>query len=427
MAAQVVCPACGSRYGRRSVRCALDDTALVALPDPLVGRVLAGRYRVTGALGAGAMAVVYDAVDLRDGARVAVKVPDPEVRDDAALRERFLRECRVGMSVRHPRVAATVDAGDDGAATFLVMERLDGETLAARLARGPLGVADTVACGAQLADALAALHGLGVVHRDLKPSNVFLVDDGGPIDARVLDLGVARVPDDHPLTVAGALVGTARTMSPEQVRGLPATPASDLYSLGAVLYECLTGAALFRGSDLTVRRAHLAAEAPRVRALRPDVPAALDALVDALLAKDPARRPPSAAVVRSRLLAIAEDPAAATEHVHGGAFRGLVAVDDPRVDGAALGEAHRALDALVTHWATLSPALARVAALDHPPRAGASEAALAAHDDARRSALDALRRDGVTRDALRAHVAHARETASAVARALGELLASLDG
>jgi len=426
MAAQVVCPACGSRYGRRSARCALDNTALVALPDPLVGRVLAGRYRVTGALGAGAMAVVYDAVDLRGGARVAVKVPDPEVRDDAALRERFLRECRVGMSVRHPRVAATLDAGDDGAATFLVMERLDGETLAARLSRAPLGVADAVVCGAQLADALAALHGLGVVHRDLKPSNVFLVDDGGSIDARVLDLGVARVPDGHPLTVAGALVGTARTMSPEQVRGLPATPASDLYSLGAVLHESLTGVALFRGSDLTVRRAHLAAAPPRVRSLRPDVPDALDALIDALLAKDPARRPPSAALVRSRLLAIAEDPAAATEHVHAGTFRGLVA-DDPRVDGAALGEAHRALDALVTHWSTLSPAIARVAALDRAPPADASEAALAARDDARRSALDALRRDGVTRDALRAHVAHARETASAVARALGEILASLDG
>jgi serine/threonine protein kinase len=427
MAAQVVCPACGSRYGRRSTRCALDNTALVALPDPLVGRVLAGRYRIVGTLGAGAMAVVYDAVDGRDGARVAVKVFDPMVRDDDGLRERFLRECAVGRSVRHPRVAATLDAGDDGAVTFLVMQRLDGETLAARLARGPLRVSDAVACGAQLADALTALHGIGVVHRDLKPSNVFLVGDvREPIDARVLDLGVARVPDDHPLTVAGAIVGTARTMSPEQVRALPATPASDLYSLGAVLHECLTGAALFRGNDLTVRRAHLAAEPPRVRSLRPDVPVALDALLDGLLAKDPARRPPSAVVVRSLLLKLAEDPSAATEHVHASSLRAVVA-PDPHVDAAAFGEAHHTLDALVAHWSTLSPVLARVAALDVSSPEGASEAELAARDDARRSALDALRRDGVTRDALRAHVAHARETAATVARALGELLASLDG
>jgi len=426
--AGVVCPSCGSRYGRRSARCPLDDSALVPLPDPLVGRALAGRYRVTAPLGAGAMAVVYDAVDVRDGARVAVKVPDPEVRDDASLRERFLREGSVGRSVRHPRVAATLDAGEDGDILFLVMERLDGETLAARLTRGALPVADVVACGAQLADALDALHARGVVHRDLKPSNVFLVGAAdAPLDARVLDLGVARLPDGHPLTVAGAAVGTARTMSPEQVRGASVTPASDLYALGAVLYECLTGAPLFRGNDLAVRRAHLYTEAPRVRALRPEAPEALDALVGSLVAKDPAARPASAAVVRGLLLRMAEAPDAATQFARASHLRARFE-DDPRADPAAVAEARRALDALNEHLATLLPALDRVAhatALAAEHHAGASERDLAALDDARRDALDGLRRDGVTREALRAHLAHARDNALALARSLDAALASV--
>ncbi len=442
--ARKLCPSCGYRYGRAAARCAIDGSALVALDDPLRGRLLAGRYRVGAELGAGAMATVYDGVDERTGAPVAIKVPDPETLADPALAQRFLREGRVGLAVRHPRVAATLDVGLDRDVHFLVMERLDGETLAARVSRGPLSVAEAVSYARQLADALAALHAQGVVHRDVKPSNVFLVAGSGPSErVRLLDLGVAHAAHEDALTASRAVLGTSRTMAPEQARGERATAASDLYALGAVLFEMLTGAPVFRGNDLAIRRAHLATPAPRVRSLRPDAPDDLDELVDVMLAKDPSRRPPSAAHVRERLDAFARHDDGATRLA--GAHAPVVG-DAPEVslDPRLVADCHRALDALARGWSARSPALdgaARVRALEAEMRrltlalvqlsaddaAGArrTELAMALCDDERQTLAASLRSGDVTAAALAPHLDAALDEAERVVAALRALRDSL--
>ncbi len=434
------CPTCGYRYGRTAQQCVLDGSALVAADDPLRGVLLNGRYRLGEELGAGAMGVVYEALDARTGDTVAVKVPDATSLR-GPLRERFLREGRVGLAVRHPHVVATLDVGCDRDTHYLVMERLHGESLGDALTRGPLPVEHARGYARQIADALAALHQRGVVHRDLKPSNVFLVARDAPDRCvRVLDLGIAHVADEDPLTLSHAVMGTARAMSPEQCRGRPATAASDLYALGTVLFEMLTGRPVFEGPDLAVRRAHHALPPPRVRDLRPDAPAELDALVDALLAKDPALRPPDAARVRDALDALRDDPQGT---VAVAAFTAPVTypvnlpapLDPERV---ALARTH--LDAVCLRWQALAPtldALAKLHALDVALAAHTraladarddearrrAELSLAETSDARRIIADALTHAGTTADALRPHL----DAALADARALADAIGSLRG
>lgn len=439
-----VCPRCGFRYGREALRCALDGSALEALPDPLRGRLLGQRYRVGDELGAGSMGTVYEGVDARTGSPVAIKVPDAEALSDGVLRERFLREGRVGMALRHPHLAATLDVGRDGDDHYLVMERLYGETLAARLARGALPIATAVSWARQLADALAALHARGVVHRDVKPSNVFLDAREEPARCvKLLDLGVARDAHDEALTASRAVLGSARTMAPEQARGERATAASDLYSLGAVLFEMLTGAPVFRGNDVALRRAHYAVAPPRARSLRGDVSDDLDELVDVLLAKSPAQRPVSAAHVRDRLAALAAEApdeatrmASPTEHT---ADEGALTVDP-----APVAEARTALAALAARWSALGPALdalvrlraseaelRRVAlALAQMPHDAGDEArrraelAAALADEERRAIVASLRGAGVSREALREGLDAAARDAERLALALRSLGAS---
>jgi tRNA A-37 threonylcarbamoyl transferase component Bud32 len=353
--ARRVCPVCGYRYDASTTRCVIDGSALVALEDPLRGRLLGGRYRVGDELGAGSMATVYEGVDTQTGAIVAIKVADEEALGDGIPRARFEREGRVGRSLRHPNLVATLDVGCDAETLFLVMERLRGETLAARLTRGALPVEVAVTLGAQLAEALSALHGQGVVHRDVKPSNVFLVE-GSP-SARLLDLGVAHADLDDALTASRALLGTARTMSPEQARGERATAASDLYALGAVLFEMLTGAAVFRGNDLAMRRAHVGLAAPRVRSLRPEVGEDLDELVDVMLSKSPASRPPSAAHVAKLLASMAVGaPDEGTRAL--GAYGSTEAEGiDVSVEGERLERCRAGFAALDAQWRALAPTL----------------------------------------------------------------------
>lgn len=358
-----VCPSCGFRYGREATRCALDGSALEALADPLRARLLGGRYRVGDELGAGAMGTVYEGVDERTGSPVAIKVPDAEALSDEVLRERFVREGRVGMALRHPHVASTLDVGCDQGAHYLVMERLYGETLAARVARGALPIATATSFARQLADALDALHARGVVHRDVKPSNVFLDAREEPSRCvKLLDLGVARAEREDALTASRAVLGSSRTMSPEQARGERATAASDLYSLGAVLFEMLTGAPVFRGNDVALRRAHFGVAPPRVRALRGDASDDLDELVDVLLAKSPAQRPVSAAHVRERLDALAAEAPDDATRMAPSTARGPAGLD-VAVDPARVAEAHAALGAIITRWNALAPALDALARL----------------------------------------------------------------
>jgi tetratricopeptide (TPR) repeat protein len=257
-----------------------------AAPPP---RRQIGPYRVLRLLGRGSQAQVFLA--RRKGSRrpIALKVLAPQSDDDLARAE---REVAIVRALAHPRIVRLLDAGraDDGR-IYLALPRLHGETLAARVARGPLPVADVVAIGRQVADALAHAHALGIVHRDLKPSNIFLVDDEG-LDARVLDFGLAGRVDASAPATPGALLGTPAYMSPEQARGDRDIDArADVWGLAAVLYECLAGAPPFHGDSVLATLYRVAfEEPPPLAAQRADVPDALWAVVRRGLSKARAAR-----------------------------------------------------------------------------------------------------------------------------------------
>jgi hypothetical protein len=208
-----------------------------------------GPYDILAPLGAGGMGVVFRARDTRLGREVALKTLPPESAADPARLQRFEQEARAASSLNHPNVLTVFDVGREGSTPFLVTELLEGETLRARLAAGPLPPEQVVALGAQAARGLAAVHEKGIVHRDLKPENLFVTRAGS---LKILDFGVARTTEPAatgtlPLTQSGAVLGTAGYMSPEQVRGRPADPRSDLFALGAILHECLSGQPTFPG------------------------------------------------------------------------------------------------------------------------------------------------------------------------------------
>ena len=267
------------------------------------GITLAGRYRLVGLLGAGGMGQVWRAVDERLGRQVAVKVLVRPEEEDLVLR--LGSEARAAAALSDPHVVAVHDIGEapvDGSrVVYLVMELVDGQPLGQVLAGGLPEVGDVVAWGEQICRGLQAAHGAGVVHRDIKPANILLTADGR---VKVCDFGIARRADalGHPLTGTGAVIGTPSYMSPEQARGDAVIgPGSDLYSLGCLLYELLTGAPPFPGGGWPVLAQHLNQVPVPVRSHRPEVPAELDGLVEELLRKDPARRPANAAEVARRL------------------------------------------------------------------------------------------------------------------------------
>lgn len=283
----------------------------------MLGRTFAGRYRVIEHIGKGTAADVYRAS--RDGASpdgaplpdVALKLLRPAAAASAAMRGRFLREALAGSRLSHPHLVETLDAGEDGGTIFLALELCTGRTLAAALLAGPLPLRTAATIARQLASALDAAHARGVVHRDVKPANVFLCDPAPALaapHAKLLDLGLARVKDELGLTATGALCGTPAYLSPEQIEGAPATPAADLYSLGCVLFEMLTGRPPFADASAgAVLDRHVRDPAPAASHLAPEVPPALDALVASLLAKSPASRPTAAAAAVA-LDAVHADP-----------------------------------------------------------------------------------------------------------------------
>jgi serine/threonine protein kinase len=273
-----------------------------ALPSPaaLIGKLLAGRYRVTGVIAAGGMGVVYDGLQVALGRRVAIKCLHPRYATDASAIARFQNEAMVSGSFGHPHIVEVFDLGwlDDERAPFLVMERLDGETLGQRLQREKrLGPGLVVALARQVLSALVATHARGILHRDLKPDNVYLVPthDGGA-RAKVLDFGLskamARGDASMRLTRSGIVMGTPSYMPPEQATGEPDLDARvDLYSLGMILYECLTGRLPYTARTpaalmIEIRRAR----PPSPRLVRPEVPSALDAAVMKAIAPDRAHR-----------------------------------------------------------------------------------------------------------------------------------------
>lgn len=256
--------------------------------------LLSGRYRLGEVLGRGGMAEVFDAQDLRLGRRVAVKMLHPHLADDSNLRSRFEQEARMVARLSHPNVVAVFDTGEDSGTVFIVMERLPGTTLAGELRGGPLELGRIRELAGQLLAALQAAHGAGVVHGDVKPANVLTCPDG---TAKVADFGIAVAGDEaQSVTRTGLLVGTPAYLAPERLAGEPASYAADLYSLGAVLFECLAGRRPHEGDDTMALIASVRSERPPpVGALRPEADPVLARLVDRALEHDPALRPRSAA------------------------------------------------------------------------------------------------------------------------------------
>lgn len=271
------------------------------MPNLPSGELFAGRYEILEEVGRGGMGMVYRALDRDLGEQVAVKTLRPELLRDPTLIERFKSEIRLARHISNKHVVRTHDFGERDGICYLTMEYVEGITVRELLdTRGRLGVAPTLAIAVQLAHSLAAAHEQGVIHRDIKPQNLLLDRDGG---LKVMDFGVARLAaGPSTLTEVGMAIGTPDYMSPEQMLGEAVTDRSDLYSMGVVVFECLTGRLPFVAhSTVALIAKSLHEPPPDPSGLNPEVPGALSALVLRLLAKDPNDRPSGAAEV-GRLL-----------------------------------------------------------------------------------------------------------------------------
>lgn len=265
-------------------------------PNEVTAEILSGRYRLGEVIGRGGMASVYTARDENLGRDVALKLFAPQASDADELR-RQQAEIELLATLNHPGLVTLFDAGTDTRVPdeprpFLTMELVDGQDLRTRIRHSPLPLDEVAVIGAGLADALAYVHSLGIIHRDLKPANVLLVRTrpGEPLRPKLTDFGIARIADGTRLTATGTMVGTAAYLSPEQARGADMGPASDIYSLGLVLLECIKGTVEYPGSavESAVARLH------RAPAIPDDVPAAWASLIRAMTALDPLERPAAA-------------------------------------------------------------------------------------------------------------------------------------
>jgi eukaryotic-like serine/threonine-protein kinase len=290
--------------------------------------VLAGRYELGPKLGSGGMATVYEAHDELLDRAVAVKLLRSEALSEHTARQRFAAEARAAASLTHPHAVAVYDVSSGDEQPFIVMELVRGRTLEDVLDEGRLDVAQAVAVGSQILTALHAAHRRGIVHRDVKPANILLPDGVVPTrpeqlpGVKLADFGIAKAVTDATvgLTTVGQVIGTPKYLSPEQVKGERATPKSDLYATGVVLYEMLAGQPPFdRDSALSLALAHREDEPPPLRDLRPDLNPAVVALVHRALAKDPADRPADADEMREALIAAAVGAPHGTQVLHGGA------------------------------------------------------------------------------------------------------------
>ena len=264
--------------------------------------VLGGRYTLLAILGTGGMATVWRARDEMLGREVAVKVLGPQHAAEPEFLARFEREARLAAAVSHPRLVTVFDCGVERGTPFIVMELLGGRTLRRVLDEtGALPPEQAVTVAAAVCDGLEAAHAAGLVHRDITPANIVL--NGGEVE--ILDFGIARADGTRAATATGTVLGTAAYLSPEQASGHAAGPQSDLYSLGCVLFEMLTGRPPFTADTpvgLAYRHVHDDPGPPS--AWRPGLPARLDQITALLLAKDPAARPSSAAAARAGLRAV---------------------------------------------------------------------------------------------------------------------------
>lgn len=320
------CPKCGQEFAEEVRVCPedgallkADETVAMNLPaDPLIGRTLDEKYRLDALLGTGGMGTVYRATHLLIDRPVAIKVLNPRYVEDEAAQTRFRREARAAGRLQHANAVTVTDFGttSDGL-VYIVMELLEGRTLRDLLAReAPLDTARAVSIMLQISAAVGAAHEAGIIHRDLKPANIFIVQrKDAPTFVKVLDFGIAKLAaevledDDDPQTITqlGTMIGTPRYMSPEQSEGAKLTPASDVYSLGIILYEMLTGTTPFTGTSpiaIAIKHASMPPRSPREFVVT--IPPSLEAVVMHALDKRPEERPANANAFRNELFAVAE-------------------------------------------------------------------------------------------------------------------------
>jgi eukaryotic-like serine/threonine-protein kinase len=306
----------------------------------VIGTKLSGRYRIEDEIGSGGMSTVYRAFDETLEREVAVKIMHSDISSDAAALERFRREARTVAQLSHPHVVMVIDAGEDHGHPYIVFEHVGGETLKERIRReGPLPIAEAVAYAIEIGRALQVAHERGLVHRDVKPQNVLIDEEGR---AKVTDFGIALGLEAEGLTAAGRMVGTTDYVSPEQAMGHEVNGQSDVYSLGIVLYEMITGEVPFKGeSGVSVAMKHVREGLPDLQRRRPGVSAALAAVVERATAKE----------LRNRYASMADLVADLEE---------TLTYETARA-GEATGEATAVLSQLPGGSATRKPVLRRLA------------------------------------------------------------------
>ncbi len=308
-----ICPTCLGRYDDEQERCPDDDTALRhihvedATEDRLLGRALDGRWLVEEKIGEGGMGAVYRGQQTSVGRPVAIKTLRGALADTQEYVERFFREANVASTLNHPHCVTIYDFGQDrdDHVLYLTMEYLEGRSLHEELRQRRVSLREALTIGVQLCSALAAAHGAKIVHRDLKPDNIFLVDvPGGELFIKVLDFGIAKHLEskDTPVTRTGQIFGTPAYMSPEQCQSADVDPRSDLYSVGVILYELVSGRPPFCAeTPLKTLLAHVSSEAEPPSHAGISVPEGVEAIIMRLLEKDPDERFGDALEVREAL------------------------------------------------------------------------------------------------------------------------------
>jgi eukaryotic-like serine/threonine-protein kinase len=287
-----VCPRCDARFRGDIATCPIDGTALREPEDPFIGRTIAGRYLIEEQLGSGGMGAVYRARHQIIGRDVALKFLEPALVRNERQRKRFLGEARAANQINHEHIIDITDFGEtEDGLVYMVMEYLEGRPLSEEIEKGPLPPRRALRIATQIALGLARAHELGVVHRDIKPANIYLIRRKADADyVKVLDFGVARIEHDMRITGQGTIVGTPEYIAPEQIHTATAMPSADLYSLGCVLFEMLTGRLPFEGKTTILLVKHLNDPPPTPSSQQPNIPASVDQLVLRLLQKHPAQR-----------------------------------------------------------------------------------------------------------------------------------------
>ena len=326
--------------------------------DPMIGKVVAGRYRLEARLGEGGMGIVYRARHVLIDRVVALKLIRPDLRGETHLRAWMLREARAANRVDHAHIIDIHDIGEtEDGELYLVMEYLVGTALSAELARGPVPIARGVDILEQMCAALARAHDLGVVHRDLKSDNILLTARGGRKDfVKILDFGLAAIARDPRLAPKGAVFGTPEYMSPEQARGEEATPQADLYALGVLFFEMLTGQLPFRSNDReTLLEMQRTAPPPRPRGIRPDAHPQGEAIALRLLEKDVRKRYRDAHHLQEELKALQRSLPTQAWDVDGGGEAPAAPPPPPPPQSAG-----------VIEWASRAALFARMASRAYP-------------------------------------------------------------